>query len=48
MPRGAPIHPRLMAMMMAARYFGLELDPGEFRNAPGETVPGAAAWSTAW
>jgi hypothetical protein len=25
--RGAPIHPRLMAMMMAARYFGLELDP---------------------
>ena len=42
-PRGAPIHPRLMAMMMAARYFGLELDPNEFRNGPGETVPGAAA-----
>ena len=44
-PRGAPIHPRLLAMMMAARYFGLELDPAEFRNAPGETVPGAAALS---
>jgi len=44
-PRGAPIHPRLLAMMMAARYFGLELDPLEFRNGPGETVPGAAALS---
>jgi len=44
-PRGAPIHPRLLAMMMAARYFGLELDPTEFRNGPGETVPGAAALS---
>jgi subfamily B ATP-binding cassette protein HlyB/CyaB len=32
-------------MMMAARYFGLELDPNEFRNAPGEAVPGAAALS---
>ncbi len=44
-PRGAPIHPRLMAMMMAARYFGLELDPNEFRLAPGETAPSAAALS---
>jgi len=44
--RGAPIHPRLLAMMMAARYFGLELDHTEFRNSPGETVPGAAALST--
>src|SRR3984885_6350709 len=43
MPRGAPIHPRFLAMMMAARYFGLELDPTEFRLGPGETVPGAAA-----
>ncbi len=43
--RGAPIHPRMLAMMMAARYFGLELDPHEFRNAPGETTPGAAALS---
>ena len=44
-PRAAVLHPRLMAMMMAARYFGLELDPNEFRNAPGETTPGAAALS---
>ena len=29
--------------MMAARYFGLELDPHEFRLGPGETEPGAAA-----
>ena len=43
--RAAPIHPRLLAMMMAARYFGLELDPHEFRNAPGETEPGASALS---
>ena len=42
-PRAEVIHPRLMAMMMAARYFGLELDPNEFRNGPGESVPGAAA-----
>ena len=44
-PRGAPIHPRLLAMMQAARYFGLELDPQEFRLGPGETVPTAAALS---
>jgi ATP-binding cassette subfamily B protein len=44
-PPGAPIHPRLLAMMMAARYFGLELDPHEFRGGPGETIPGAAALS---
>jgi subfamily B ATP-binding cassette protein HlyB/CyaB len=43
--RGAPIHPRLLAMMMAARYFGLELDPHEFRAGPGETIPGPAALS---
>jgi ATP-binding cassette, subfamily B, bacterial HlyB/CyaB len=43
--RGAPIHPRLLAMMMAARYFGLELDPHEFRMGPGDTEPGAAALS---
>jgi len=29
-------------MMMAARYYGLELDPNEFRNSPGDTVPTAA------
>ncbi|MBS0640128.1 MAG: peptidase domain-containing ABC transporter [Proteobacteria bacterium] len=31
--------------MMAARYYGLELDPGEFRLEPGDTVPTAAALS---
>jgi ATP-binding cassette, subfamily B, bacterial HlyB/CyaB len=45
-PRG-PIHPRLLAMMMSARYFGLDLDPNEFRLGPGDTVPTAAALS-AW
>jgi ATP-binding cassette subfamily B protein len=41
-----PIHPRLLAMMMAARYYGLELDPGDFRLAPGEAAPTAAALSS--
>ena len=41
-----PIHPRLLAMMMAARYYGLELEPGDFRLAQGETAPTAAALST--
>lgn len=45
-PRGAPIHPRLLAMMMAARYYGLELDPAEFRASPGDTAPTAANLST--
>ena len=43
--RGA-IHPRLLAMMMAARYFGLDLDPNDFRMGPGETQPTAAALSS--
>ncbi|MBV9553878.1 MAG: hypothetical protein JO032_13935, partial [Alphaproteobacteria bacterium] len=33
-PRAA-LHPRLEAMLQAARYYGVELDPGEFRGAPG-------------
>ncbi|HET6307286.1 MAG TPA: peptidase domain-containing ABC transporter [Rhodopila sp.] len=41
-----PIHPRLLAMMMAARYYGLELDPGDFRLGNGETGPTAAALSS--
>lgn len=41
-PRAAPIHPRVLAMMMAARYYGLELDPFEFRGTPGEKNPLAA------
>jgi subfamily B ATP-binding cassette protein HlyB/CyaB len=34
-------------MMMSARYFGLDLDPSEFRLGPGDTIPTAAALS-AW
>ncbi len=44
--RDAPIHPRLLAMMNAARYYGMELDPHDFRAGPDETVPSAAALST--
>ncbi len=44
-PGAGPIHPRLLAMMMAARYYGLELDPAEFRLGPNEDVPTAAALS---
>ncbi|MGD0104928.1 MAG: peptidase domain-containing ABC transporter [Rhodopila sp.] len=40
-----PIHPRLLAIMMAARYYGLELDPNDFSLAPGEASPTAAALS---
>jgi ATP-binding cassette subfamily B protein len=32
-------------MIQAARYHGLELDPNEFRNAAGESIPSAAALS---
>jgi ATP-binding cassette subfamily B protein len=46
-PDRGPIHPRLLAMMMASRYYGLELDPVDFRLGPGETVPSPAALS-AW
>jgi ATP-binding cassette subfamily B protein len=41
-----PIHPRLLAMIVAGRYHGLELDPNEFRGPPGEAAPSAAALST--
>jgi ATP-binding cassette, subfamily B, bacterial HlyB/CyaB len=39
----AQLHPRLLAVIIAARYFGLELDPHEFRNSIGEMVPSAVA-----
>jgi ATP-binding cassette, subfamily B, bacterial HlyB/CyaB len=39
-----PIHPRLLAMIVAGRYHGLELDPNEFRGTPGD--PSAAALCT--
>jgi len=40
-----PVHPRLQAIIQAARYQGIELDPNEFRNASGESTPSAAALS---
>ena len=40
------IHPRLLAMVVAGRYHGLELDPDDYRAAPGETAPSAASLST--
>jgi ATP-binding cassette subfamily B protein len=36
---------RLRAMMQAARYHGIELDPDEFRALKGETAPSPAALS---
>ncbi len=44
--RSGPIHPRLLAMMMAARYYGLDLDPIEFRGDPNEPAPTPAALSS--
>jgi len=40
------MHPRLLAMIVAGRYHGLELDPNEFRGAPGDESPSAASLST--
>jgi subfamily B ATP-binding cassette protein HlyB/CyaB len=49
-PRPADgLHPRLQAVVMAARYYGMELDPTEFRNVEAAAVPSAAslsAWSS--
>lgn len=41
-----PLHPRLQAMVIASRYHGMELDPNEFRGAPGDKSPSAASLST--
>ena len=41
----AGLHPRLLAMMKAGRYQGVELDPNEFASTPGESTPSAAALS---
>ncbi|HEY6432197.1 MAG TPA: ABC transporter transmembrane domain-containing protein, partial [Acetobacteraceae bacterium] len=43
------LHPRLQAIITAARYYGMELDPVEFRNAEAAEQPSAAslaAWAT--
>ena len=42
---GARLPPRLQAMIQAARYQGIELDPHEFRQAESDTVPSAASLS---
>ena len=41
----ALIQPRLQAMIQAARYQGIELDPNEFRKTASERAPSAAALS---
>ena len=46
-PRPAGLDPRLQAVVLAARYYGTELDPMDFRLAAGETTPSPAALS-AW
>jgi ATP-binding cassette, subfamily B, bacterial HlyB/CyaB len=46
-PRSGPLHPRLLALMMAGRYFGLELDPVDYRSDAGNPLPTAASLS-AW
>src|SRR5262249_9034678 len=38
-------HPRILAMAAAARFYGAELDPAEYRGQPAEEVPSAAALS---
>jgi ATP-binding cassette subfamily B protein len=40
------LHSRLRAMIQAARHQGVELDPGEFRPAPGDDNISAAALSS--
>jgi ATP-binding cassette, subfamily B, bacterial HlyB/CyaB len=42
----APIHPRLQALILAGRYHGIELDPGEFRIGQGENGPSATSLSS--
>jgi subfamily B ATP-binding cassette protein HlyB/CyaB len=44
---GDEIHPRLEAVMNAARFHGMELNPREFPRIHGEQMPSAAALS-AW
>jgi ATP-binding cassette subfamily B protein len=41
-----PIHPRLLALIVAGRYHGMELDPSEFRGTVGDKMPSAASLST--
>jgi subfamily B ATP-binding cassette protein HlyB/CyaB len=41
------IHPRVQAVIVAARFHGMELDPGEFLYMPAEHMPSARSLS-AW
>ncbi len=41
-----PVHPRLLAMISAGRYHGVELAPNEFRGNLGDQAPSAASLST--
>lgn len=46
--RGADgLHPRLQAVTMAGRYYGIELDPADFHNLDGSATPSPASLS-AW
>jgi subfamily B ATP-binding cassette protein HlyB/CyaB len=44
-PGGGEVHPRMLAMIQAARYHGIELDPGELRRSGDAIAPSAAALS---
>jgi len=46
-PEEEGVHPRLRAIIQAARYYGMELDPTEFRNVEGAEAPTAASM-VAW
>jgi len=43
--RETPVQPRLLAMIMAARYHGMELDLAEYRTSASEVIPSAASLS---
>ena len=43
--RAAPLHPRVQAVIQAARYHSTELDPDEFKHTQGTEAPSAAALS---
>ena len=40
------LHPRLKAVIYAARYYGIELDPGDFRNIDHAAMPSASSLAT--
>jgi subfamily B ATP-binding cassette protein HlyB/CyaB len=45
LPGGGAMDTRLLAVIMAARFHGVELDPNEFRLGTGEVEPSAASLS---